>query len=181
MKRDWESIVTEYYDPLYRYCYQYHGNRADAEDATQQTFLKAYQSLDSLQQDSSLKAWLYSIARNVCIDRSRRWKRFLQLLPSVQEDPLVEPKLTTLSRGLLELIQALPTKQREVFILRHWHDFSTDEVASLLSISNGTVKTHLKRAVDTLRKELESRGEFSSQTSTDKDLKPSFLSGEHTP
>ncbi len=172
--RDWDTIVEQYYDSLYRYCYQFHGNRADAEDATQQAFLKAYQSLGSLQKEASLKAWLYSIARNVCIDKTRRWKRFLQLLPAVQPDTLVEPRLTALGKGLLELIQALPTKQREVFILRHWHDFSTAEVASLLSLSSGTVKTHLKRAVDSLRRELEARDEFTHNSSTNKPLKSSL-------
>ena len=152
---NWEEIVSNYYDAIYRYCYQFHGNRADAEDATQQTFVKAYQSLPTLQSESALKSWLYSIARNICIDRKRRIKKFFALLPMIKSDDIIEPQLSGLSKGLLNHIQALPIKQREVFILRHWHDFSTDEVANMLSISNGTVKSHLKRAIDKLRAALE--------------------------
>ena len=150
---EWSELVEKYYDSIYRFCYQMSSNAADAEDATQLTFLKAFQKRATLKDVASERAWFYQIARNTCIDRIRKAKRFL-LSFSQDHEPSYTPHLSFIGKGLKRKIDALPEKQRDVFILRHLHDFSTEETADFLGISNGTVKTHLKRAVDRLKSEL---------------------------
>ena len=150
---NWDEFVEQYYAPIYRFCYHILGSREEAEDLTQDTFFKAYRSFSSITKQESVRSWIYSIARNGCIDRKRWWKRFLPREPEGEElqAPASSPDL---SMTLSKLIQALPLKQREVFVLRHWHGFSTREVADFLRIDEGTVKSHLKRAVDKLKSQL---------------------------
>ncbi|MCB0331073.1 MAG: RNA polymerase sigma factor [Bdellovibrionales bacterium] len=150
--RDWEALVEKYYEPIYRYCFHMSKTAADAEDATQQTFLKAHQKRSALDSIENEKAWLYRIARNTCIDRLRKLKRAIVALTEGLE-PSYTPTLDIVGTKLRELIEALPQKQREVFILRHLHDFSTAETAEFLRIRPGSVKAHLKRAVDRLKAE----------------------------
>lgn len=149
----WERFVYEYYQDIYSFCFQFTGNQHDAEDATQATFLKAWNKFSTLQDQSAARGWLYSIARNSCLDQCRWWKRFLGFKKTLPVEHNISGD-SDLARHLEKLIAALPLKQREVFILRHWQGFSTRETASLLGISSGTVKSHLKRAVDSLRKDI---------------------------
>lgn len=152
--QNWEDFLDRYYDRIYRYCFFFFGgNAADAEDATQVTFVKAWKSFGALRTREAEKAWVYSIARNTCLDRKRWWKRFLNFRDQLEVDSYTLP-VGTVSPSLLRLIHELPARQREVFLLRHWHEFSTEETAGQLDISAGTVKSHLKRAVDTLRAKL---------------------------
>lgn len=151
--KNWQDFVDEHYKAIFRFCYQFLGNKQDAEDATQQTFLKAFKSCDNLSAINSDRAWIYSVARNVCIDRKRSWKSYLNFIGLYNQSDLMD-RQDDLSLTLRVLINKLPLKQREVFILRHWHDFSTEETGKLLGINSGTVKSHLKRAVDCLKIEL---------------------------
>jgi RNA polymerase sigma-70 factor, ECF subfamily len=166
---DWNSIIEDYYDRIYAYCFQFLGSPADAEEATQDTFLKAYRSRTKLKQASSIKSWIYSIACRTCIDRKRWWKRqlnFLNLNLSAGDQPPAEAAAPNpdLKLFLRDLISNLPAKQKEVFLLRHWHNFSTAETAALLGISAGTVKSHLSRAVDNIKSEILASEKFSSRT-----------------
>ena len=150
---NWDEFVAEYYAPIYRFCFHILGSREEAEDLPQDTFFKAYKSFSSVTKQESIRSWIYSIARNGCIDRKRWWKRFLPASHEV-EDLRSTPESPDLSMTLSKLVSALPQKQREVFVLRHWHGFSTSEVADFLKIDEGTVKSHLKRAVDKLKVQL---------------------------
>jgi len=164
--QNWQDFLERYYDRIYRYGYFYFkGNTAEAEDATQKTFLKAWRSFGSLRSRESEKAWIYSIARNVCHDRSRWWKRHLIFKKELPQEASV-PAQELVSPALLRCIDELPRRQREVFLLRHWHEFSTDETADQLGISAGAVKSHLKRAITALREKLihEFEGEVSTET-----------------
>jgi len=160
---NWEQFVEEYYQRIYRYCYQFLGRASEAEDVTQETFLKAYRSRSTLKDSSARSAWIYSIARNSCLDKKRWWQRYFRVLEDVDtsspETPGYELTLT-----LRKLILDLPHKQREVFILRHWHQFSTKEAADLLGIQEGTVKSHLKRAVEKLKAALLKDENFLAET-----------------
>ena len=148
------SLLTTHYEEIYRFCLHFLGSRAEAEDVTQEVFIKAFQSLDSVREEGATRGWLYSIARNCCIDKKRWWKRYLTFLHRGREEG-VDQGMGELSLTLSKLISELPERQREIFILRHFHDFSTEDTAQLLNISPGTVKSHLKRAVDSLKKALE--------------------------
>lgn len=149
----WESLLEDLYEPIFRFTLQFLGNRAEAEDATQETFARAFRMRGTLRDDTRHKPWLYQIARNICIDRKRWWKRW----HLVSEDVLTErigDELEGFSKRLSEVLMDLPIRQREIFVLRHLHGFSTNEVAELCQVSPGTVKSHLFRAIEKIRREL---------------------------
>ena len=152
---EWDEFVEQYYNPIFRFCFQILGSREEAEDLTQDTFFKAYKSFATLEKPESAKYWIYSIARNGCIDRKRWWKRIL-LQDTLSDELPANSGQPDLSITLRKLIQKLPQKQREVFVMRHWHGFSTEETARALGIDPGTVKSHLKRAIDKLKRQLSS-------------------------
>ncbi len=151
---NFDLIVSDYYEAIYTFAYHLSRSREDAEDITQDTFLRAQRNLHQLKSPGLAKHWLYKIARNVFYDRKRSLKYFLGFIKSERDSPPStshEPELETI---LAQLIQRLPLRQREVFILRHWHEFSTEETARLLGISEGSVKSHLSRAILKLKDDL---------------------------
>lgn len=162
---NWDQFVATHYQAVYRYCFHFLGSEADGEDAVQKTFLKAWNSFSALKDPNAAKAWLYSIARNICIDQSRWWKRTQKVKESLEQQATGSKEIE-LSLTLRYLILKLPRKQKEVFILRHLHDFSTKETAAMLGIGEGTVKSHLSRAVTTLKGELLHFGYSVSQERT---------------
>lgn len=165
---DWNDFVEEHYDGIYRYCFSIMRSKEDAEDAVQNAFLKAWKKRSALTKVSSAKAWMYSIARNTCIDKKRWWNRWKLSFTQADVEVPAGPQPESLSHTLKALINNLPHKQREVFILRHWHGFSTSEAAELLGIQPGTVKSHLKRAVDSLKKSIElSEAEMTTESETE--------------
>jgi RNA polymerase sigma-70 factor (ECF subfamily) len=150
---NWPEVVEEHYRSIYAFAFQFTGKRADAEDICQQTFLKALEKIDSVSDRTKIRSWLYTIARNNCIDRTRWYKKII--FKQTLEDQSVTYKADVLlSEHLLRAIQTLPRQQRAVFLLRVLHEFSTTETAETLSISTGTVKSHLARALKGLRKDL---------------------------
>jgi len=167
---EWASLIEEFYKPIYRYCVQLLGTTAEAEDVTQETFIRVYKKIASVRDHAALRGWIYTIARNLCRDRQRWFQRTFRILRENVSAEL-SPAPSTIGRHLLSAISSLPLRQREVFILRHFHEFSTEETANVLNISEGTVKSHLKRAVDTLREFLDPQG----MPTTDKAVSPSNL------
>lgn len=152
-KSDWEGIVEQYYDQIYAYAFQFFRSEHEARDATQDAFIKAHSSVSKLKDRSKAKAWLYSIVRNVCIDKKRKWKRrFESIFPGEITEKTESSQLEDIL--IQQLVAELPERQREVFILRHWHGFSTEETAKLLGIDQGSVKSHLSRAIKKLKKQI---------------------------
>lgn len=149
----WVQFVEEYYPRIYAFCVQSLNSGAEGEDATQNVFLKAWSSWSSLRDYSKVKGWIYAIARNEIVDRARWWKRALS---RIGRDPIEQPDVgdPDLVLSLRRLIGNLPVRQREVFILRHYHGFTTEETAALLGIDGGSVKSHLSRAIHSIRAEL---------------------------
>lgn len=148
----WQKLVDEYYDAIFRFALHMLADRSDAEDATQQTFLKAFRSLSQLQDEAKSRAWLYAIARNVSHDHLRSLKRIVRHSLEIVHFEAHTSPVSPVGRELLAAIQRLPRMQREVFLLREWHDFSTHETAEALGIADGSVKSHLSRAKSALQK-----------------------------
>ena len=146
----WERLVDAHYKGIYHFAFRFLGCGAEAEDVTQETFLSAFQSLAVQAPDAKVKSWLFTIARNKCIDRMRFWRRWRMLLM-----PPFEPQISSGAEDpavfIVRLLAKLPVRQREVFILRHWHGFSTKETAEILGVNEGTVKSHLVRAARALK------------------------------
>lgn len=155
----WKELVSEFYHPIFIFCLRFLGNREEAEDLTQEVFIKAYSSLCKKEiEEPLIKNWLYKIARNSCIDKTRWWKRTARVkqgLTNAANGMTTEPMNPAIF--LENEILKLPVRQREVFILRHWHEFSTCEVAQLLKITEGSVKSHLNRAIEKLKASLVSK------------------------
>lgn len=149
-------MVAEYEVTLLRTCYMYLHDQALAEDATQETFLKAYQALDSFRGESSEKTWLMRIAMNTCRNMKRgAWFRYMDR--SVEIERLPQPAKAFEFREADELTQAilkLPTKHKEVILLHFYQDMTMREIAGVLDISASAVQKRIKAACGKLKKML---------------------------
>lgn len=160
----YNGLVQRYQRQVYNLAYRMLGNAEDAGDLVQDTFLRAYGALATFRQDASFLTWLYKIASNLCIDqlRSRKSKSTLSLEVELEEgrEPAADlrstgPEEAAVRSSVQEVVQRaimnLPEKYRAVVVMRHLNDMSVDEIARVLELPTGTVKTHLFRARDMLR------------------------------
>ena len=146
------------------------GDRGDAEDLAQEAFLRLYRAIPSLRGDSRVGTWLYRTLSNLGIDHLRRQKLKRKLFFFRQnddeadpleraEDPSASPRDQLLAREtgqrLNRALQKLSARQRTIFTLRHHEELPLKEIAAMLGLEEGTVKSHLHRAVTILRKEFE--------------------------
>lgn len=134
-------MVAEYEVILLRTCYMYLHDKALAEDATQETFLKAYKALDSFRGESSEKTWLMRIAMNTCRDMKRSaWFRYMDRSVEIERLPLPAKVFEFMEADdLTQAILKLPTKYKEVILLHFYQDMTMRENASVLDISASTV------------------------------------------
>ena len=162
-----ELLVIRYQTPVYRLCFRMLGNAEDAADLTQEAFLKAWRSLDGFQFKAAFSTWLYRLASNLCLDHLRSAKRCKTLpLIVVSEDseelavdlpdpaPLPEEHviLSEEQQHLQTALAALPSEERQLLTLRVINELSYAEIAELLAIKEGTVKSRLSRVRERLRK-----------------------------
>lgn len=140
-----QPLVERYYGPLFRVAARMLHNQEDARDATQTAFMKAYQSLGSLDRERRFFSWIYRILVNDCLNvlRARH-----QMVPLEAAGDRAAPATDTLGTGeTRERIRAallrLPPEQREVVVLRHFGDMSYAEMASALGLPEKTVKSRL--------------------------------------
>jgi RNA polymerase sigma-70 factor (ECF subfamily) len=151
-------LVEAYQRPVYNLCYRMLGNAGDAEDAAQETFIRAYKALHRYDLNRKFSSWLLSIASNYCIDQHRRRK-----LPTFSmdefESPIIPDKGMSMEGLLMQderqeqvsaLLENLNPKDKAAVVLRYWYDYSYDEIATELSLTVSAVKSRLHRA----RKEL---------------------------
>ena len=156
-----ELLVAAYEKTVYNVALQMTGSREDAQDLTQDAFLKAYSSLDSFRGDSKFSSWLYRIVSNLCLDFKRRQGRRPSASLTVEDDEgetlqldiadesqspetLLERKLTreAVQRGLREL----PDEQRQILLLREIQGMSYEEIGETMHLEAGTVKSRIFRA-----------------------------------
>lgn len=153
---------------VYRLAYDLTGSRHDAEDLSQDVFVKAYRSLHQFRHDAKWSTWLYRITVNTCMDR-RKVKSFTQLsfhddidegvvAGAMKHSSSVSPEKSA-EAGLIrqeieKALDRLTAKERSVFVLRHYHDQSLKQISETLGISEGTVKSFLFRAIRRLQKTL---------------------------
>ena len=162
-----EQLLLEHQKNVYNLCYRMAGNPDDAMDLSQETFLRAWRCLDQYQFASAFSTWLYRLCSNICIDFLRRRRR-QQTVPLTFEDadgeeqtyavpdaqPLpeeqVELKLTreTLAAAMAQLLP----EHRAVLQLRVVNEMSYEQIADVLDIQIGTVKSRLSRARNQLKK-----------------------------
>ena len=151
---DMEEIIREYYDDIYKYCYWKIKNSTDAQDITQETFLRFIQNFVNYVDMGKPKALLYTIARNLCIN----WKRKPSYIPleNIENDSsfIISNELDTVidKMYLHDAVSSLPLSQQEVLLLRYGQDLRVGEIATILNISRFTVMYRLKCAINELNK-----------------------------
>lgn len=155
------QLYRQYSDLIYRYIYLMIGDAKQAEDLVQETYIRAFKSLNSFNRKSSYKTWLYTIARNVTIDYSRKMRLRSWLtqpidpnLPDSHPTPqdIVEYGETT--EKLYKALMALKPNYREVIILRRIKGFSILETAQILQWSEAKVKSTMIRGLAVLKSKL---------------------------
>jgi RNA polymerase sigma-70 factor (ECF subfamily) len=153
------ALVERYARDLQRYAYRLSGNLQTAEDLVQETLLRAWRSLDSLQNPDALKGWLYTIVRR---EHARRFQRVEGPLSDVstEEIPASHASYDTSTEAfvLRRALHALPSEYREPLILQVLHGLTQQEIADRLGLTSAGVGTRLFRARQKLRAGLGERG-----------------------
>ena len=149
-----EELVTTYEKTLFRAALSLLGDVPEAEDAVQDTFLRYLEKRPVFADAGHEKAWLLKVTANGCKSRLRVRKR----RPTVELTDIY-PAPDGESRELVETVMALPEGQRAAVHLYYYEGYSTDEIAAILSLRPGTVRSHLSRARETLRRLLKEEHE----------------------
>jgi RNA polymerase sigma-70 factor, ECF subfamily len=170
-----EHLVGEQSGDVYALLYRLTADPEEARDLTQETFLRAFQSISHFRGDANLKTWVYRIAINQARNRWRWWRRRKRdvtvsldgtdetheqpLAVTLRNDDAINPEQETLAREredqLREALSGLRRSYREAVVLRDVEGFSYEEIAETLQISIGTVKSRISRGRLELRRKLE--------------------------
>ena len=147
-------IVECMQTPVFNFCYRMLGDESDAEDASQETFWRAYKNLNKFDQQRPFGTWLLSIAAHHCIDRQRRHS-----LPGIPLDSLPEESAPDASAGpehtlirnldqqrVHQALNKLSENDRAAVIFYYWYDYSYEEIARTLEITESALKSRLHRA-----------------------------------
>lgn len=152
-------LTEPYRRELIAYCYRLTGTLTEAEDMVQEAFLRAFRALDSFEGRASLRAWLYRIAHNLCLNHVQRRPPVWQSLEEVGETGLRDQspdaeeagqERENVRLGFVALVQSLPPRQRAALVLRDVLGWSAEETARILETTVPAVKNALARARQTL-------------------------------
>lgn len=167
----YNDIVSRYYDRIYARVAQLLKNQQDAEEVTQDAFIRAHRGLDKFRGDASFSTWLYQIATNLAHNRYWYWFRrkrdqsisldrplsddgeftLENVMPAEGESPAEATLTQEFVERVAECMGQLNEKHKEVLILRNLRNLSYDEIADELGVSVGTVKSRIARARESLR------------------------------
>ncbi len=165
----YEGLLKKYKNSVYNLVYRMVRDVQEAEDLTQEAFIKAFNSLTSFNEEYAFSTWLYKIATNNCIDffRKRKLQTYSLDKPiqykdsEIQHeipDPELSPEKTILAQERSHIIQdaieTLPEKYYTAIVLRHTEEKSYEEIAEILDLPLGTVKARIFRAREMLNKVL---------------------------
>ena len=149
-------LMEQYGEALLRMCYVYLRDSTLAEDAVQDTFIKAFKALGAFRGDCSEKAWLMRIAINTCKDMRRSaWHRYVDRRVTLENVPAPSFMPTMEQSELVVEIMKLPKKYMEVVLLYYYQGMTTIEIGIILKIPNQTVSSRLRRARGKLKMALE--------------------------
>lgn len=160
---DFTTFMRNYQDMVYSTAVRLLGNESQAEDISQEVFLKAYERFDMLKENPSAGGWLKTVATNLSINHlqryRKRWSFFSELVRPSDEDPEPEPVQFSAPETLLtgidsnerrawvtEALNKLPEHQRVPLVLYHFEELPYDEIAKRLGVSLAKVKTDILRA-----------------------------------
>lgn len=156
-----DELIARWHEPLWRYLRRLAGNNDDARDLAQDTWLRVLRGIARLREPARLRAWLFGIARRVAMDRLRvnyaqplHTDADIDELPAGEPDVNLEAEIATLEQQLANL----PIVEREILTLFYLQELSLEEIAEVVGIPQGTVKSRLFRARKLLRGELQKAG-----------------------
>ncbi len=171
-----EKLIEDNRKKVYNIALRMLGNPEDANDVTQEVFLRVFKSMRGFKEQSSFSTWIYRITKNVCLDEIRKKKKnnlvyidkeieygdgqVKMQLEDESETPEEAAERVELSVRVREAIAMLPEQHRILIILRDIQNFSYDEIAGVLKCPDGTVKSRINRARSALREILYSRKEL---------------------
>ncbi len=167
---DFDSVVRLYRPKIFRFILASMRERDAAENLTQECFVKAYQARERFRGEASVSTWLMQIAVNLVRDycsnsRLKFWRRTMRSAIDVgtagewMEDRRLSPEATAVARQRVAAVwlaaEKLPERQRTVFLLRFVEDMDVLEIAAVTGMAEGTVKSHLFRALQSVRQRIE--------------------------
>ena len=159
----WESLVRAHQTPVFRLAYLLLGSADEAEDVTQETFIRAYRSLGRFDTTRPLRPWLLKIATNLAHNQRRSMGRYLAALGrlfqfergSIGVPAEVQGDQHQEAEELWRAVRTLGQADQQIIYLRYFLGLSVDETAEAMGLVQGTVKSRLHRALDRLRKVIE--------------------------
>lgn len=155
----WGEIVMRYKEAVFAVTLSILRNRADAEDATQDAFIRAYENLRRYDLSRKFSTWLFTVAANVAKNALRKRRR--QREPPIFEpegDPAEEVHTDIRLEAVRKAVAELPEPYRAPVVLHYWHGLALEEIGQILGIPVGTVKTRLHRARALIRAKLLEQG-----------------------
>jgi RNA polymerase sigma-70 factor (ECF subfamily) len=161
----WEAIVRQNWRKVFNVAYKFVGKHDEAEDLTQDIFLKIFKALKTFDRRANFQTWIISISRNLCIDHYRSVRKERQMIArevdtgdlqpvSVERGPYQAVEHGDLRVLLRQALQTLPVTLRTAVILRDLHELSYQEIADQLGLPEGTVKSRINRGRIELARQL---------------------------
>lgn len=157
--------MSDHHAEIYRYVLRVTGRRSDADDLSQETFLRAFRAFGRLAPDANARAWLFTIATNLCRNHFRSQKRrrtaYAVVEVGAQEADREAPDTVSASRevgaAVLQAVSALPLKQRLAFLQRKVHGLPYEAIGQALECSAESARAHVFQALRKIRRTLEGR------------------------
>jgi RNA polymerase sigma-70 factor (ECF subfamily) len=155
------ALVRRHSPRLYGFLQRYHPDRDDRDDLLQETWIRVFTNLDRFDPEKRFSTWLFQIALNLCRDLARRdrvrsgYRRETQEIQQGFTDAKTEDRVDAMKA--MQAIETLPIEQKEVLLLRYYHEVPEAEAAEILGCPRGTVKSRLHQAVRAVRSKLAPR------------------------
>lgn len=145
------ELYEPIYKDMYRLAYYYLGNAQDAEDVVSETVLKAYEKFASLRKKEAFKSWIFAILVNQCMTFLR--KKAARGTSELVEEPSFEPSLEDIT-VVKDLLAVLSEEERQIVVLSVFGGYKGEEIARILHIKHGTVRTKYRRALKKMERYL---------------------------
>jgi len=172
-RRAFAELVDLYKDKIYHHAYRMLGNRQEAEDVSQDTFLRLYNNLHRYDETQKFSTWIFRICTNLCIDRLRKRRPtysldaevtdgegndYYAMMPSDEDTPEKQVIVSETQQSIRKAVETMPEKYKSIVMLRYLQDMSLQEISDVLDMPVTTIKTRLHRGREFLRKKLEAAG-----------------------
>ena len=161
-------IYVRHEQALFRHAYYLLGQREDADDVKQETFLRAFRMIGSLRNDYNIRTWLYKICSNLCCDLLRRRQRRPQIAlnsdsaayfltdEAQANDPILIAERSDTLASFLHILSGMPVQQRQAITLYLIEGFDYAQIAEIMGIARGSAKMRVLRAIDQYRERVAS-------------------------